>query len=158
MLVLFGKVCCVWMLFECWAVGDPQFWINIRLAANPERAAEFVETYLANANVPKASDVERWPASSGEADDSQKRRNEVLTSTLAKTEIMVLNFYQEGHLSLRMGKRSWTHRNIHNSVSRICRVPPSFSFFGNLSNPSRNAWWLSTIYGCLGIETRSWIW
>ena len=47
------------MLFKCRAVGDPQFWIDIRLAADPERAAEVVEIYLANANAPKASDVER---------------------------------------------------------------------------------------------------
>ena len=60
----------------------------------------FVETYVANSNASKASDVELWPASSGEADDSQKRRDEVLASTLAKTEIMVLILYQQGHLSL----------------------------------------------------------
>ena len=84
---LFGNVCCVWMLFECWAVGDLQFWIDICLAADPERAAEFVEIYVANANSPKASEVEQWPASSGEANDSQRRLDEVLASTLTKTEI-----------------------------------------------------------------------
>ena len=80
---LSGSVGCVWMLFKCWAVGDPQFWIDIHLAADPERAAEVVEIYLANANAPKASDVKRWPASSGEADDSQKRRDEVWACTLS---------------------------------------------------------------------------
>ena len=34
----------------------------------------------------KASDVERWSASSGEANDSQKRRDEVLAKTLTTTE------------------------------------------------------------------------
>ena len=63
---------------------------------------KFVETYAANANAPKASDVERWPASSGEAVDSQKRRDEVLASTLTKTESMILNLYQL--LSQRMGQ------------------------------------------------------
>ena len=79
------------MLFKCCAVGDQQFWIDIRLAADPDRVAEFVETYFANTNAQKASDVERWPASSeepGEADDSQKRHDEVLSSTLFKTEIL----------------------------------------------------------------------
>ena len=54
--------------------------------------------------------------------------------------------------------RSSTRWDIHNSESRICRAPPSFSYFCDLSNPSRNACWLSTIYGCLGKKTRSWIW
>ena len=64
------------MPFECWAVGDPQFWIDIRMAADPDSTAEFVEAYAARANAPKASDVERWPACSGEADDCQKRRDQ----------------------------------------------------------------------------------
>lgn len=50
------------------------------------------------------SDLERWPAASGVADDSQKRRNKVLASTLSKTDIMVLNIYQQGYLSQRMGQ------------------------------------------------------
>ena len=61
------------MPFECWANGDPQFWFDIRIAAYLERTAEFVESYNARANAPKASDVELWPACPGKADDSQKR-------------------------------------------------------------------------------------
>lgn len=136
---LVGSVGCVWTRLKCsW------FWIDIRvrLAADPERAAEFVKTYLANANAPTESDLERWPAASGVADDIQKRRNKVLASTLSKTDIMVLNIYQQGYLSQRMGQAlmnmmTWGW-DIQTSESRICRAPPSFSFFSDLSDPSRN--------------------
>ena len=130
------------MLFECWAVGDPQFWFDIRMAAYPERTAEFVEAHDARANAPKASDVELWPACQGEADDSQKRA--------------AINFWPRR--SPRLKSRSWiynkklifrkgwvrpsltpsTHWDIHNSESGICRALPSFTSSGNLSDPSRN--------------------
>ena len=74
------------------------------MAADPDCTAEFVEAYAARANAPKASDVERWPACSGEADDSQKRRDQFLAKTFTKTEIMVLNLYQNAHLSQRLGQ------------------------------------------------------
>ena len=76
----------------------------MRIAADPERTAEFVEAYVSKANAPKASDVQRWPACSGEADDSQKRRDQFLAKVLTKTEIMVLSLYQKAHLSQRLGQ------------------------------------------------------
>ena len=56
--------------FECRAVGDAQFWVDIRSAVDPERTSEFVETYLECSSAPKSSDPElasilgedsRWP-------------------------------------------------------------------------------------------------
>ena len=84
--------------FECRAVGDAQFWVDIRSAVDPERTSEFVETYLECPSAPKSSDPERWPVSWAKtADDCELegRIDAVLAGTLSKTEIMVLNFYQE---------------------------------------------------------------
>ena len=81
--------------------------VDIRSAVDPERTSEFVETYLECPSAPKSSDPERWPVSWAKtADDCEReeRIDAVLAGTLSKTEIMVLNFYQEGCLSRRRGQ------------------------------------------------------
>ena len=58
MLISFGNVGCA-VAIECCLNAEQwgsTVWIDIHLAANQERAAEFIETYLASGNAPKASD------------------------------------------------------------------------------------------------------
>ena len=89
-------------------MGDPQFWVYIRSADNPERTAEFVETYLESRSVPQANDSSCWPlclATSADESQREARIDAQLAGTLSKTEVMVLNFYPEGCLSLRRGQK-----------------------------------------------------
>ena len=84
--------------------GDPQYRVDIRLAVDPEHTSELVQTYFDTPSAPTATDPVLWPASVRNADDSELRRDEELASMLSKTEIMDLNFYQEGCLSQRRGR------------------------------------------------------
>ena len=91
--------------FECWAVKDPQFWLDIRLAGEPERCIGCVETILdEDQGAPKPDDPLISPPCKRKADANDLQRDKVLAAVLSQTEIMVLRFTQSGGLSQRRGQ------------------------------------------------------
>ena len=91
--------------FECWAVGDPQFWQDLRLGTDPERCSEFIETVLDEANgAPTPSAPLNSPRCKRKADTDDRRHDEVLAAVWSTTEIMVLNCHQSRFLSQRRGQ------------------------------------------------------
>ena len=79
-------------------------WQDVRLAADYDHASEFVSNILDDPLAPKPSDPQCQPQPRRKAGAMATSHNATLASLLSKTEIMVLNIYQNGRLSQRQGQ------------------------------------------------------
>ena len=92
------------MKFVFDADGDPQWWEDIRTAISEESSRNLLQTIMENDEAPSSNDVAApWP--SAKRQTINRERDAELANVLSKTEIMIADFHESGHLTLRSGQK-----------------------------------------------------
>jgi hypothetical protein len=78
--------------------------MDIRTAISEERARNLLQTIMENDEAPSPNDAAPlWPSAKRHTID--RERDAELANVLSKTEIMIADFHESGHLTLRSGQK-----------------------------------------------------
>jgi hypothetical protein len=85
------------------ADGDPQWWEDIRTAISEDSSRNLLQTIMEDDEAPSPNDAAPpWP--SAKRQTINRERDAELANVLSKTEIMIADFHETGHLSIPQSK------------------------------------------------------